>query len=253
MFPIVIAGCGKTEKDAPVVPTNTGPYRIAQVSNGGSITGKITVTGDVAAARATIPMRYVTNGQEECCVNGHKDKAQQKLLGNGNALQNAVVWIVRCDSGKAPAYGEAELDQKGCDFVPHVVAVMRGDSVTMRNSDPVVHSIHGYKGIRTIFNIATPMAGMAYHAPCADTGMISCLCDAGHVWMSAFIHVLPNPYFAVTGEDGSFSIDNVPPGPYTVRIAHELWPTQERQVTVTGGSATSCDASFDLAHSLPLK
>jgi plastocyanin len=248
---VLVASCGG-KKEEPEIPAKlTGPYKVVPVANGGVIKGTATVKGDVQTARASIPMRHVSNGQEECCEEGKKDKPQQQLRGNGAALQDVVVWLTDCTSGKAPAFGRAELDQTSCDFFPHVLAVMVGDSVTMRNSDPVVHSVHGYKGIRTLFNIATPMRDLAYYAPCRDTGLIACLCDAGHVWMKAFIHVLPNPYFAVTDADGNYVIDGVPPGTYTVRMAHELWNPVEFHVTVgaNGAPTVQCDVELELTPS----
>ena len=241
---LVVHGCGRAPRDGDETAvrkgTRIGSYLVVDVNNGGSISGKVTLEGDIAARLGEIPARHVTNGQTECCK-GTTEKPQQKLVTKGGGLKDVVVSLVRCDSGKAPVFGKAELDQVYCDFVPHVVPVMAGDSVALLNNDPIVHAVHGYRGIKTVFNIATSQQGGKWFAHCPDTGVTRCLCDAGHVWMEAFIHVLPNPYFAVTGEDGAFSIDNIPPGTYTVRFSHELWEDVERTITVPAGGKAAGD------------
>ena len=121
------------------------------------------------------------------------------------------------------------------------------------NSDPIVHSVHGYRGISTVFNIATSKQGGRWFAHCPDTGVTRCLCDAGHGWMEAFMHVLPNPYYAITGEDGSFRIDNILPGTYAVRYGHELWNDAERTITVPAAGTATGDVVFDLKDAINLR
>lgn len=248
----LLGGCTRTKDDdtgSAARGTRIGTYLVVNVTDGGTIAGRVTVTGDVAVATAALGVRHVSNGQTECC-DGATTKPQQKLMVHGSGLRDVVVSLVRCDSGIAPRFARTTLDQHFCDFEPHVVAVMVGDSVTLLNGDPIVHAVHGYRGVHTLFNIATPQQGTEYHARCADTGVTRCLCDAGHVWMEAFIHVLPNPYFAVTGDDGSFTIEHVPPGTYALRYSHELWSDTERSIVVPAAGRVNADLSLDLHNAV---
>jgi hypothetical protein len=181
-------------------------------------------------------------------MDGSAEKPQQKLLIQNGHLKNVVVSLVNCDSGISPGKEDQVLNQVHCDFVPHVLALMAGDSVAIMNSDPIVHSTHGYIGIHTLFNIATPTKGVKYYIHFPEDSVVRCICDAGHPWMEAYIHVLPNPYYAVTGDDGSFAIDGIPPGTYTVRYSHELWSDTTKTVTILPHATTDAGQIYDVKN-----
>jgi len=194
-----------------------------------------------------IGKRYVTNGQAEC-MEESKEKPQQKLLLHNSHLKNVVVSLVNCDSGIFPTAGGPVLDQLHCDFVPHVLAIMAGDSIAVVNSDPIIHSTHGYTGIHTMFNIATPTKDEKYYIHFPQESTVRCICDAGHPWMEAYIHILPNPYFTITDEDGSFSTNNIPPGTYTVKYSHELWNETTMTVTIPPHGSADASQTFDVKN-----
>ena len=124
------------------------------------------------------------------------------------------------------------IDQSGCWFHPRVVGIQTGQILKVINSDPVTHNIHPMAEINREWNhsqgAGDPPIARKFIKP---EIMIRVKCNI-HSWMHAFIGVLDHPYFAVSNEDGSFEIKNLPPGTYTIAVWQEKLGTQERQVTV---------------------
>ena len=108
----------------------------------------------------------------------------------------------------------------------------------MNNSDPVLHNTHGFYGKRTAFNLALPNKDQVVETDLDRAGTVRIECDA-HGWMLGWIYVVDNPYYAVTGADGSFTITDVPPGDYTLIATHEFTGPIEIPVTVKAGEETS--------------
>ena len=105
------------------------------------------------------------------------------------------------------------------------------------NSDPVLHNTHGYYGKRTAFNVALPIQGGKVTKILKSPGDVRVDCDA-HGWMLAWIYVVDNPYFAQTGEDGMFSIADVPPGEYTLAVWQEELGLTEMPIAVAANETT---------------
>ena len=148
-------------------------------------------------------------------------------------VQNVVACCTG-GGGKKVEAGPAEIDNKNCTFVPHVQAAMKGSKLTVANTDPILHNTHAYiNKTETVFNLALPLQNQKIPKTSKKPGIIDIKCDAGHTWMSAYIVVTENPYFAVTDEKGHFSIKDIPSGTYKVRTWHEELGTQEKEVTIT--------------------
>jgi hypothetical protein len=105
-----------------------------------------------------------------------------------------------------------------------------GMNVAILNSDPVLHNTHGFLIKSTVFNVAMPKQGMRVERPVRKPGIVRVECDA-HGWMLAWIYAADNPYYAVTGKDGSFELRDVPPGQYTMVVWQEH--TGETEVPIT--------------------
>jgi plastocyanin len=136
---------------------------------------------------------------------------------------------------RPPAH-PAKMDQKGMQFVPHVLAVQKGTTVVFANSDPVRHNVFTPDGDK--YNLGTWGQGESKTHPYNQTGVFRQLCNV-HPEMGAVIVVLDNPYFAVTGADGKFEIKGVPPGTYTLKTWGEKLPEKAQQVTVTAGGTAN--------------
>lgn len=206
-------------------------YDVAPVSNGGTITGKVVFNGPVPT-KTVIPTK-----DPEICGEPRKDPLI--LVGADKGVQEAVISIQGIEKGKAwPAAGKKpELDQKTCRFAPNV-QVMAAGNLTVINSDPILHNTHGYYGKRTAFNMALPNQGQRIETELKRPGVVFVDCDA-HGWMSAWIHVVDNPYYAVTNEAGQFEIKEVPPGKYTLTINQEHIGSVTQEVEVKPGETVN--------------
>lgn len=154
-----------------------------------------------------------------------KDKPSEFLiLGKENGVKNAVVSLEGVPQGSPPAPATVVIDQKTCQYTPHVQAAPAGSTVELRNSDPVLHNVHGYRqGGTTLFNLAMPVQNQRTKQTLKKAGLSWFRCDAGHTWMSAYVWTFDHPFFAVTNGSGEFAINDVPPGKYKLRVWHEGW------------------------------
>jgi plastocyanin len=203
-------------------------YEEAPVENGGTIKGKVVYNGEVPT-RTILP----TKDQEVC---GEMREEPEVIVGSDGAVQDSVVYLDGVEQGKAwPAEAkEPVLDNKDCRFQPNVQAIAAG-KLGVHNSDPMLHNTHGFYGRRTAFNIALPNQGQTIDVDLERTGQVRIECDA-HGWMRGWVYVVDNPYYAVTGEDGSFEIADVPPGEYTLVANQAYTGPVEVEVTVEAGA-----------------
>ena len=212
-------------------PVLAAKYQEGEVSGGGTIQGKVVYHGPVKT-RTVLP----TKDKNVC---GGIRKEPLVVVGDGGAVQDSVVFLKDVAAGKPWPEATAArpvLDQEKCRFEPHVQVARRG-RIDIVNSDPVLHNTHGYYGKRTAFNVALPIQGGKVTKLLRSPGEVRIDCDA-HGWMLAWIYVVDNPYFAQTGEDGAFSITDVPPGEYTLAVWQETLGLAEMPVTVAADGTT---------------
>lgn len=212
-------------------PVGAAKYQEGAVSSGGTITGKVIYNGAVKK-RTVLP----TKDKSVC---GKSRKVPVVLVGDGGAVKDAVVYLKNVAQGKPwpeMAKKTPVLDQKDCIFTPHVQVARRG-KIDIVNSDPVLHNTHGYYGKRTAFNVALPEEGVTVTKVLKRPGTVKVDCDA-HGWMLAWVQVVENPYFFQTGTDGTFTIDDVPPGDYTMVVWQESLGETEYTVTVAANQTT---------------
>lgn len=203
------------------------PYEVVTVSGGARIEGKVVYQGAVPT-RKIIP----TKDKEVC---GAPRDDPQIRVGPDKAVQDAVVYLKGVQKGKA--WGAADkiplLDQEHCIFKP-AVQVIRPGAIEITSSDPILHNTHGFYGRRTAFNLALPDKGVRIKSELPRPGLVRVECDA-HGWMLAHIYVADSPYYSLAGEDGSFSIGDVPPGSYTLVATQNYLGDTEMPVTVKSG------------------
>ncbi len=187
-------------------------------------------------------------GNDPACVDAHHGKAfeQSTVVSPNGALANAFIYVKEGLEGKRfePPSTPVVIDQNGCWFRPRIIGIQTGQVFEVTNSDPVTHNIHPMAQINREWNhsqgAADPPMGRKFLKP---EVMIRVKCNI-HSWMHAFIGVVDNPYFAVSKEDGRYSIGNLPPGTYTLGFWQEALGTQERQVTVAPHSNTQVNLTF---------
>lgn len=190
----------------------------------GSVRGKVLLAGPVPAP-AKVP---VTIDQYLC---GQEKPADDLLVSPARELRNAVVWIENAPAGAAPApTRKVEVDQKGCSFLPRVVVVPAGGTVDFLNSDRLLHNIHATPKANVSFNRTQPM-GRTIPITFAQPEIVRINCDL-HSWMTAWVVVAGHRFYAVTGADGGFAFDDLPPGQYRLQVWHERLGTVPASVTV---------------------
>jgi plastocyanin len=149
---------------------------------------------------------------------------------------NVVVYLEKVPGSFRPPARPVVLDQKGMKFVPHVLAVQKGQTVLFTNHDSVRHNIFTPDGDK--YNLGTWGQGESKPHTFTATGIYHQLCNV-HPEMGGVVVVLDNPFFAVTGEDGKFEIPNVPPGKYTLKTWSEKLPETSREITVAASAPTT--------------
>lgn len=163
------------------------------------------------------------------------------------SLPNAFVYI---ESSKGvhlpstPPRNPVVLTQKGCEYEPHVLGVMVGQPFEVVNLDPTTHNVHVLPKENPQWNVSqlpgsSSVVRKFQHAEI----MIPVRCNI-HPWMLAYLGVVDNPFYAVTGADGVFTLKDLPPGRYTLAVWTATFGTQERQVTVRAGETTTADFTF---------
>lgn len=143
-----------------------------------------------------------------------------------------------------PVPGEpVMLDQDGCRYDPHVFGIQIGQTLQIQNSDGLLHNINARPDSAGAFNISQPVSMTSTRTFNAAEVMVPIRCDV-HGWMQAFGGVVEHPYHAVTGGDGSFTIDRLPPGTYTIEAWHEEYGTQTQEVTVEPNGMAEVSFTF---------
>lgn len=202
-------------------------YVEGEVANGGTIQGIVTYSGAVKM-RTVLP----TKDKEVC---GKTRKVPSVVVGEGGAVQDSVVFLKDVATGKSwPKMERPVINNINCIFEPHVQVARRG-KVDILNTDPVLHNTHGYYGKATAFNVALPFKDAKVTKTLKRVGEVRTDCDA-HGWMLGWLYVVSNPYFMQTGADGTFLIDNVPAGEYTLVVWQEFFGEKEVSVSVEAGA-----------------
>jgi plastocyanin len=243
---VALPGCGggggEDHAAAPAAesaPAAADTAPAVDASQTGSIKGAVTLAGGAD------PDTAIKMDADPVCAGLHSAPVEsQTVTGAAGTLANVLVYIKTPGvTGKAPA-APLKLEQKGCIYMPHVAAVVVGQPVKIVNDDPTLHNVHALAKVNPEFNQAQPFQNMELDKTFDKPEMaISIKCDV-HPWMQSYLSVLPHPYFAVTGEDGSFNIEGVPAGSYEVEAWHESLGTKTGQVTVAAGAPADLSFAF---------
>ncbi len=211
------------------------------VQAGGSVTGKISFEGP-APERRQIKMA----ADPKCEAANPQGRLGEMFVVTGDALQYVFVYVkegLGDQKFEAPAQS-VRIDQNGCMYAPHVAGAMVGQTIEILNSDTTLHNVHSLPKNSPQFNSAMPMKGMTIKKKfSASEVMVKIKCDV-HPWMAAYIGVLAHPFFAVSGSDGTFKIENLPAGTYTIEAWHESLGAQTASVTVTEGGGATANFAF---------
>ena len=243
---VIACGGGKEEGTAtpppaakPAAPA-ANAYDPAKAT--ASVSGKITFEG------AKPNLVKLQMNADPVCMKAHTEPVlDQSIIVNDNGtLRNVFVYVKQgaekwtYTSPTTPV----ELDQKGCLYHPHIVTLMVNQPLKIKNADPTLHNIHPQPKNNPEFNLGQPTQGMETEKTFANEEiLIPVKCDV-HRWMEAYIAVMSHPFFSVSGEDGTFSIKNLPAGTYTVEAWHEKYGAQTQTITVADKEAKTLDFTF---------
>jgi plastocyanin len=241
---IFVASCGKqespAEKPAAVAqaPANAPAPAVSTQSGTGTIRGEVVYKGKVVPASLTV------NKDQEVCG---KNKTDPSLVVSPEGkLQNAVISVAAPAGSAAPAATKVVLDQKGCEYHPHVLALTAGSTVEILNPDGILHNVHSYSKVNSPFNLAQPKFKKSMTVTIEKAEIIQAKCDV-HSWMNGWLFVSDTPYFAVSNESGGFQLTGLPAGDHEVEIWHEKLGKQRK--TVKLGANETATVTFEFSGS----
>lgn len=237
---VLLTGCGGGDEES----GGTDASATGQESQ--EPTGSATVSGTIAF-NGTAPEPQRLNLDRECQELRDDPALSQNVVVNDNGTLRWVFVYVKEgleDQQFAVSNEPTVIDQEGCMYTPHVLGVQTGQTLKILNSDPLLHNIHAMPEKNRPFNFGMPTAGQerdqSFRVP---EVMVRIKCDV-HPWMQAWTGVTEHPFHDVSGEDGSFSIENLPAGDYVIEAWHEEFGTQTQNVSVGEGESTTLDFTF---------
>ncbi|HEY2900719.1 MAG TPA: carboxypeptidase regulatory-like domain-containing protein [Polyangia bacterium] len=223
---------------APGAPATSAPAAAPAV-------GSAVIKGLVTLKGPPPEVKMIKRDTDPYCAQKQM-KEEDVIVGAGGALKNVIVRISKGVTGHYdPPVQDAALDQLDCMYRPRVQAIMTGQSLVIKNGDQTLHNVHSYKGPSTLFNQAQIPGLAPMGKKFNESGdIIKFKCDV-HPWMTGYVSVTNHPFFAVTGDDGTFSIAKVPAGTYTLEAWHERYGSKTADITVAADKPTEINFSFD--------
>jgi plastocyanin len=203
-----------------------GPPPAAPVA---TVRGIVRFEGKIPAPRA------ISMAADPSCAKQHPSPvmAQEVIADSNGDLQNAIVFVSEGlgDRKFDPPAQPLVVEQKGCMYQPHVLAVRANQKLELVNDDPTSHNIHPVPANNREWNKAEPPGAKLEDSFAREEIAIPVKCNV-HPWMRGYIAVFKHPYFAVTGKNGSFDLSDLPPGTYTIKAWHEKLGTATQTVTI---------------------
>ncbi|HXT96736.1 MAG TPA: carboxypeptidase regulatory-like domain-containing protein [Polyangia bacterium] len=240
---VATGACQKESAPAPA-PAPAAPGA-APAAAAAPATGHAVVEGTVKLNGTPPEMALTKRDADPFCARTPM-KDEEVVVGPGGGLGNVVVRVTEGVSGHyEPPAAPASLDQSACMYRPRVQAIVAGQMISIKNGDQTLHNVHGYRGPSTLFNQAEiPGLPPIARKIGAAGDILKFKCDV-HPWMTGYVVVNGNPFFAVTGPDGRFRIAGLSPGKYTLTAWQERYGAKTAEVTVAEGKPTEVSFAYD--------
>ena len=254
---LVVVGCDDKKNEGaqpaaapsggvPAAPASGAPAAPASGAAATPSGDKGTVKGVVFATGKIPPMDDLKRNSDAFCAKKQM-KDESVIAGKKGELANVVVHLVGLPATPPPKE-KVTLSQDDCMYRPRVLGIVDGQPLEIRNGDPVLHNVHTYEGARTLFNIAQVPGTPNVEKTFTQNGvMLKFKCDV-HQWMTGYVWVQNNGYFAVTDKDGAFEIKDVPVGTWSLEAWHERFGTRPGKVTVTKDKPAEIKLEFNAAE-----
>jgi plastocyanin len=240
----LLAGCEKkenTNEAQTTSPTSQAPRAATSTpidpATAATVSGTVTFGG--AAPKAT----KIDMSQDAACKGNN---VAETIVVDGGKLANVFVYVKDGLGNRTfdMPRDAVVLDQSGCQYHPHVLGVMAGQNIEIKNDDPTTHNIHPTPASNREWNESQPPKAAPLEKTFArEEIMLPVKCNQ-HPWMKMYINVVKSPFYAVTGADGKYEIKGLPPGDYTVAFVHEKLGEQEQKVSVAAKDSKTVDQSF---------
>jgi plastocyanin len=208
---------------------------------GATVRGSVRFEGKAPAAKA------ISMAADPSCAQQHPTPvmAQEVMVDAKGDLQNVIVFVSEGlgDRTFDPPSEAAVIEQKGCLYQPHVLAVRANQRLELVNDDPTSHNIHPVPANNREWNKAEPPGSKMEEAFAREEIAIPVKCNV-HPWMHGYIAVFKHPYFAVTGRDGGFDLSHLPPGTYTIKAWHEKLGSSTQTLTISANETKEMNFVF---------
>jgi len=239
---LVAAGCGGGEPGGEAGGGEAAPMESpVDPATAGHVSAAVTFSG---TAPTTAPINM---SSERVCAEKHATQPTEQsfVAGPNGGLANVFVYVREGlgDLQFPTPSAAVVLDQDGCVYDPHVLGAQVGQSLTIRNSDGILHNIKASPSENRPFNVSQPVNMDTNRSFSVPEVMIPVQCDV-HSWMNAYIGVVEHPYYAVSDANGSVSLEGLPPGDYVVEAWHERYGTMSTNVTVATGQTAEISFEF---------
>jgi plastocyanin len=248
LLTVVLAAHGQTKQ---TTATAKASPKAAAVANG--FKSDAPVSGSVVFRGVAPKAKTIAMDSEPVCVAKHTGPvtAETVVVNPNGTLKNVFIYVKAGLEGKSfPALQEpVTLTQDGCVYLPHVFGIMANQELRVVNGDATTHNVHALAETNEAFNVGqragAPPITRTFPKPEITVPIV---CNQ-HPWMKAVAHVVSNPYYAVTGNDGTFELKGLPPGKYTIEAIHEKYGASIRQVTVEAGKNATLTFTFSATQS----
>jgi plastocyanin len=248
------SGGAAPSKTAAAAPTANSTAAAAPTTTAAAATaamGTATIKGVVNFTGKAPEMKVPAKRKDAEFCKGKEVKYNAVVANNGK-LQDT---LVRIENGGLKGKWDvpktaAVVDQVDCMYTPRIQGVIEGQEVTIKNSDGTLHNVHTYKGAESWFNQAQPKGADPINKELEEANVIKFTCDV-HPWMRGFVVVTDHPFFAVSGADGSFTIEKVPAGKYKLEAWHAFYGPKTVDVEVADGKTVEATFTYDGTEKSP--